>query len=208
MLAGTRHARTPTPDTNPGDALTEAPPPLRSPLLAQLLPELDRLEPRTHVAVTGLPESKFHEIPPDGGWSVAQVFEHLCLANASYLDGPLPQAIARARQRGPSDRPWRPSLFGGWLARALAEGTKPTRSPRAWRVGPRPRDRVVDEFLAGVTRMRAALIEADGLDLGTGLASPVTPLFRMNLGDALRILVVHSHRHLAQAERTRRAVGK
>jgi hypothetical protein len=49
--------------------------------------------------------------------------------------------------------------------------------------------------------------EVDGHDLRVGLTSPLSPLFRMNLGDAFRILVVHSHRHLAQAERTRRAVG-
>ena len=49
---------------------------LRSPMLAQLMPELDRIEPRTRVAVSGLPESGFLEQPPEGGWSIAQVFEH------------------------------------------------------------------------------------------------------------------------------------
>jgi hypothetical protein len=65
----------------------------------------------------------------------------------------------------------------------------------------------VDAFLAGVGRLRGLMREVDGHDLRVGLSSPVSPLFRMNLGDAFRILVVHSHRHLAQAERTRRAVG-
>ena len=86
--------------------------PLRTPMLAQLLGELDRIEPRTRVAVTGLPEAKFREVPPDGGWSVAQVFEHLCVANESYLDGPLGPAVAKARAQGPCDRQWRPSFVG------------------------------------------------------------------------------------------------
>jgi hypothetical protein len=159
------------------------------------------------VAVTGLPEAKFREVPPDGGWSVAQVFEHLCLVNASYLDGPLGPALARARARGPSARTWRPSLIGGWLAGALIEGAKPLPSPKLFRAGPTPRDQVVDAFLAGVERTRTLMHEADGLDLRVGFASPVSPLIRLNLGDAFRILVVHAHRHLAQAERTRRAVG-
>lgn len=181
--------------------------PMRTPMLAQLAGELDRIEPRTRVAVTGLPEGKFREVPPDGGWSVAQVFEHLCLANDSYLDGPLIPAIARAKARGPSSRAWRPSLVGGWLTGMLIEGAKPMPAPRPYRVGPAPRAQVVDAFLGGIARLRAHLLEVDGHDLTIGLASPVSPLIRLNLGDAFRILVVHSHRHLAQAERTRRAVG-
>ncbi len=187
--------------------MTTAAPGLRSPMLAQLLVELDRLEPRTRVAVAGLPEAKFREVPPDGGWSVAQVFEHLCLSNRSYLDGPLPQAVAKAVARGHSLRPWKPSFVGGWLTRAQVEGGKPMPTPRIYRVGLEPRPNVVDEFLATVTRLRDLMHEADGFDLGVGFSSPVSPLFRINLGDAFRILVVHGHRHLAQAERARRAVG-
>jgi len=180
---------------------------LRSPMLAQLLVELDRVEPRTRVAVSGLPESKFREMPPDGGWSVAQVFEHLCVANLSYLEGPLPAAIAKAKARGRTERPWKPGFTGGWLTRMLVEGTKPTMTPRLYRVGPVPRANVVDEFLRTMASTRAMMLDADGFDLRVGLASPVTPLIRPNLGDAFRIIVVHAHRHLGQVERTRRAVG-
>jgi len=181
--------------------------PLRSPMLAQLLGELDRIEPRSRVAVAGLPEAKFIEVPPDGGWSVGLVFEHLCRVNDAYLEGPLGPAVARAKARGESERPWRPSFLGRWLTGALVEGGKPMPAPKLFRVGAAPRDHVVDAFLSGVARIRALMLEADGHDLRTGLASPVSPLVRLNLGDAFRILVVHVHRHLGQAERTRRAVG-
>ena len=106
----------------------------KSPMLVQLIPELDRIEPRTRVAVTGLHQSKFHELPPDGGWSVAQVFEHLCRSNLCYLDGPLTAAVAKSVDRGPSEREWRPSLIGGWLAQSLVEGTKPLPTPKLFRV--------------------------------------------------------------------------
>jgi hypothetical protein len=176
-------------------------------MLAQLMPELDRIEPRTRASVAGLPESKFRELPPEGGWSIAQVFEHLCRANLDYLDGPLATAIEKSRARGPSEKPWRPSLAGGWLAGALVEGTKPVPTMKPWRVTGEPRPNVVDAFLATVERLRAAMLQADGHDLGVGFSSPVAPLIRINLGDAFRVLVVHCHRHLAQVERTRRAVG-
>ena len=180
---------------------------LRSPLLAQLMSELDRIEPRARAAVAGLTESKFHERPPDGGWSIAQTFEHLCLSNLSYLEGPIPGALEKARARAASARPWRPSFAGRWLANAMLEGGKPVPTVKSWGVSGEPRPNVVDAFLATVERLRAALLEADGHDLGVGFSSPVAPLLRLNLGDAFRVLVVHAHRHLAQVERTRRAVG-
>jgi hypothetical protein len=176
-------------------------------MLVQLLGELDRIEPRTRVAVTGLPESKFREVPPDGGWSIEQVFEHLCLSNRQYLDGPLPHAVARSVEQGPSIREWRPSFLGGWLTSLLLEGAKPQPTPRSLRVDSTARANVVDEFLRSVAELRKLLFEADGHDLRVGMRSPISPIIRMNIGDAFRILVVHSHRHLAQAERTRRAVG-
>jgi hypothetical protein len=80
-------------------------------------------------------------------------------------------------------------------------------APRPYRVGPQARANVVDEFLGTVRRIGELMRRADGHDLRVGLASPVSPLLRMNVGDAFRILVVHAHRHLAQVERTRRAVG-
>ena len=184
-----------------------ATPPWKSPMLGQLVSELDRIEPRTRVAVTGLPEAKFREVPPDGGWSVAQVFEHLCRANLCYLEGPLPAAVAKAVARGATEREWKPSFVGGWLTQSLVEGTKALPAPRLFRVGPEVRAGVVDEFLASIRRTRELMRQADGHDLRVMFASPVSPLFRINVGDAFRVLVVHSHRHLAQAERTRRSVG-
>jgi len=192
---------------SPGQSAGTRSAPMRSPMLAQLVPELDRIEPRTRVAVAGLPESKFFELPPDGGWSIAQTFEHLCRSNLSYLDGPLPAAIEKARARGASDKAWRPSLAGRLLANANAEGGKAIPTVKSWAVAGEPRANVVDAFLATVERLRSAIVEADGHDLGVGFSSPVAPLIRLNLGDALRVLVVHCHRHLAQVERTRRAVG-
>ena len=89
----------------------------------------------------------------------------------------------------------------------MVEGGKAVPSPKPWRIAGEPRPGVVDAFLATVERLRAAMLQVDGHDLGVGFASPVSPLIRLNIGDALRLLVVHSHRHLAQVERTRRAVG-
>lgn len=50
------------------------------------------------------------------------------------------------------------------------------------------------------------LTEASGIDWrGVRMRSPVTRLVRMNLGDALTVLVVQAERHAAQIERVKKA---
>ncbi len=178
---------------------------VQDPHLRATLVSLDQLSPRAEAALAGLPAAAFVACPPGGGWSIAQVFEHLCVADAGYVDQALPRALDRARARRP--RPWRPSWLGGWLRTALANPNQRLPAPKAWQVGPQVRPDVVPAWRAGVQRLRALVEGADGADLRTGLSSPVAWFVRLNLGDALAIPVVHGHRHMAQVERTRRALG-
>lgn len=175
---------------------------------AQARGRMAEIEPRTQRALAGLSATHFTTVPPDAGWSVAQVFEHLCVANADYLEHTLPEGVAKARQSRHGTRDWKPSLLGGLLIASMRE-TSRTRlpSPKPWRVGRAVRTEVVKGFLAGIAQLREHVRELDGSDLRVGVASPLSPLLRMNIGDACVILVEHTHRHLAQVERTRRAVG-
>lgn len=178
------------------------------PHLGSVLADLDRLEPRATALLDGLDDARFRANPPSGGWSIARIFEHLCIADASYVEGCLPKALAKARAR--RDRPrseWRPSLIGGLLRRALANLQKKLPAPRIYRVGQEVRPDVVQAWRRGVRALREHVLAADGLDLNTRLSSPVKWWIRLNLGDALAIPVVHGHRHLAQVERTRAALG-
>ena len=178
------------------------------PLLARVLPDLDRIEPRARAAVAGISDAHFRARPPEGGWSMAEIFEHLCVSDGGYVDGRIPTALAKARSRGHQSRPHRPSFFGGMLARMLDEAnTKKLPAPRIYRQFTAVRPDVVEQYLAATRRLREQLLAADGLDLGTGLSSLISPLVRLNLGDVFVILVTHAHRHLGQVERTRRAVG-
>lgn len=139
--------------------------------------------------------------PPDGGWSIAQVFEHLLSSDGSYL--PEMRRMIEAGKRG--DTPWKPSFFGGWLARSLApSATRKLPTARRWRPGPEARAHVIDEYI----KLREELIEiierARGVDLRYNrMRSPVARLISLNLGDAINILVVHTQRHLQQIARIR-----
>ena len=159
-------------------------------------------------AIANLSETHFRATPPTGGWSVAQVFEHLCLSGDAYVDRAIPEALERARSRGSAGRPYRTSLVGGLLIGAMRESNRHRLpSPKPWRAGPQVRPEVVQHFLAGVERLGPLLDDAERTDPCTSIASPASALLRMHLGDAFVILAEHAHRHLAQVERTRRAVG-
>ena len=178
---------------------------LRDAHLAALAGRLAALEPRTRAAVAGLAAGPLAATPPGRGWSVGQVFEHLCRGNEAYLV-PMAAAVAAARRRGGAPRPHRPSFFGGLLLKAIAE-SNPRRLPTTPRMTPLAvREDVVEAFLGTLARIDALAREADGADLRTGMWSPLGPI-RLNLGDAFAILVAHAERHLGQAERTRRALG-
>jgi hypothetical protein len=178
--------------------------PYRDPLLASLGKRIDVLRRRTGVVIATLRPELFLRIPPGGGWSVGEVFEHMCVANASYTL-PIERAIAKALTRSGAPRAHRHTLGGSFLIRALGPGNRRLPSPKPYRPL-EPRDGVVGAFLASLDTCESLMHEADGHDLRVMLASPVMPLLRMNLGEAFEVGVVHSERHLVQIERTRKVV--
>jgi hypothetical protein len=139
--------------------------------------------------------------PPSGGWSASQVFEHLCVANDSYLDvlrGVIERAPASSEAASAA---WRPSLMGGLLTRSMVSPRK-LPAPKQWRPSPTPRPNVIAAFMER-QREIVALIERSTKSRWqrVRLASPVSSLIRMNVGDAFTILVRHEERHFAQLDR-------
>ena len=145
--------------------------------------------------------------PPEGGWSIAEVLEHLCISNDDYLAKLRPLlsggGARRAAVAGAGAGGWRPSLFGGFLARSLQSPRK-LPAPKIWRIDRAPRPGVLDEFLAREREIARLLRASTDFDWRrTRLASPVSRLIRLNLGDAFAVLAVHSARHAGQIERVR-----
>lgn len=139
--------------------------------------------------------------PPDGGWSIAQVIEHLIITEQSYIDALEPllaQPPARVVQEA-----WRPSFVGGLLTRSQMPNSKrKLTTPRIWRPAPEPRAHVIEEYIAVRKRLAQLMARADGYDLRrTKVSSPAAKWIRMNLGDAFMTLIVHTQRHLQQIRR-------
>jgi hypothetical protein len=172
--------------------------------LAALATRIETVRERTLRLVSWESAESMARRPARGGWSAAEVFEHLCVANVSY-DLPVERAIVRTRTRAGTPRPFRSTMGGSFLIRALTPGSRAVPTLKPYFPGA-PRKRVVEAFLASMDAIEARMHEADGLDLRVMLTSPVMPLLRMNLGEAFEVAVVHAERHLGQIERTLKAL--
>jgi DinB family protein len=138
--------------------------------------------------------------PPAGGWSVGQIFEHLCVANDSYLVV-LRRLVPDSRTGfGTANTLWKPSLAGRLLIHSM-ESPRKLSAPKIWRPGPRPRPNVISEFLLRQRELEELIARSLAYDWRRHrLASPASPLIRMNLGDAFTVLVRHEQRHFAQID--------
>ena len=181
-------------------------------LADRILRELAGADARIGRAAGGLAPLQLQWRPPEGGWGIGDVLEHLVASHDDYLvrlralvrqgDG-----AARAAVAGGGPDGWKPSLMGGLLARSMRAPRK-VKAPKIWRPVSEPGADALDRFLAR-DRELADLLRAS-LDLDwrrTRLSSPVSRLIRMNLGDAFDVAAAHVTRHAGQIERVRAHVA-
>jgi hypothetical protein len=181
---------------------------LQSDRIEDLRGRLRRLRESTEEYRRIVPPGDHDRRPPEGGWSIAQVFEHLCLADDSYLNAM--ESVIQSARPAPAEpgAGWRPSFIGGLMVRSFRSPRKMlVKAPRIYRPGPVPRPNVIDAYLERNRRTLDLLEGAAGLRWQKlRLVSPVTPLVRMNLGDGFEIIVTHAERHFRQIERIRQTV--
>lgn len=141
--------------------------------------------------------------PPDGGWSVGHVLEHLCVTSELY-EPPLRALLRGARPDAAAPlREWKPTLIGGFMARSFERPTK-LPSPKSMVPAASPRGGVAEAFLTHLDAQARLLDDASSHDWRRlRMASPAVPLPLkvFNLGDVFTILVVHAERHTRQIER-------
>lgn len=183
--------------------MLSAPPATQDPEIAHLLERVTRASERARALADGLSEAQLRWTPPSGGWGVGQVLEHLVVSGSLYLErmrGAVEGAAAKGKPRG---RGWKPSLLGRFLVSGLDPSSqRKLPAPKVFRPASEPRPDVLGAFLGAQDELVDLLRRADGYDVSRiRMASPVSPLLRVNLGDAFRILAVHAERHLGQAER-------
>ena len=141
--------------------------------------------------------------PPDGGWSVGHVLEHLCVTSDLY-EPPIRALLQHSRPDAAAPlREWKPMFVGGFMVRSFERPAKlPT--PRSMAPAATPRGGVVEHWLARLDTQARLLDDASGYDWRRlRMRSPAVklPLKLFNLGDVFSILVSHAERHARQMER-------
>jgi hypothetical protein len=169
---------------------------------AALIRDIRAVDARAIELQESMDKAAFEWIPPEGGWSVGQVFEHLCVANDDYLKviRPLVARLPSSPARAADGSLWRSSFAGGFLTRSMVSPRK-LPAPKVWKPGPSPRPNVIGEFLARDREIVQLIERSSAHDWNRiRLASPVSSLIRMNIGDAFTIIVRHAERHVRQIE--------
>lgn len=197
--------------------------------LLTLLREIDANREEAVALASGLTPPQLWWRPEEDRWSVGECLDHLVRTGEAYLVV-LDEAIdAGWEKRRTGHPPFRRSLLGRWIARALEPppGLK-VRAPS--RIRPRrpeepgagiestpesteeeagPGDEgPLPRFLALRARLARRLGDAKGLDAGrVKVRSPFIPLLRVDLVSAFRVVVAHERRHLWQARRVKEEPG-
>jgi hypothetical protein len=161
---------------------------------------LDTLDARIRAMAEALPRERWTTRRADGGWSIGELLEHLCLANADYLR-PMRVLVGAGAPARSGDGRWRASLMGGILRRSM-ESTRRLPAPRQIRPGPEARAGVVDALVGTHDEVRDLMTRAAALDWRRlRMSSPWARLVRLNFGDACLVILRHGERHTTQAER-------
>jgi hypothetical protein len=144
----------------------------------------------------------------DGGWSAAQVLEHLVLGSESYLAVMRQRVEASAVSPGGPAPVWRPRVGGRLLVRSM-ESPRRLPAPRVLRPGPLPRPHAVEAFTGELRELDALLVRAEAMPWnGIRFGSPVSAWFRLNFGDGCLILITHAERHFGQIDRVLEEAGR
>jgi hypothetical protein len=160
-----------------------------------------------------LPIEQLRQKPANGGWSIVECLQHLNLAERFYIRNLQHKTDAlTVGQPHPTDQP----LESDWVGKLLIQIVDPkskTKFPAPGLVRPRPATDldpadVMNQFVALQTTLLGLLDKAVYADWNR---DKIPTLFgnwlKIRLGDALRMLVAHSERHINQAMRVKAEMG-
>jgi hypothetical protein len=172
---------------------------LRDPHLSELHGQINGIKDHARQVAGGLSAGQLKWRPTRRSWSVGECLEHLVVVADLYYDRI--EELLKNEHKSQSPPAWRPSFIGRVLIKSVTTSRRLKR-PKPFAPPPEPRADILQTFLESQDRLAELMRKADGVNLsGAKLSSPVSRLFRLNLGDCFTVLVLHSKRHLRQAAR-------
>ena len=172
------------------------------PELAEYRRQFEAIKQDVQDLVAGLTDEQLNWHAQPGVWSIAECLSHLTVTGTLYLPQ-IESKINEARTRQLFNQgPFRHSFIGNWFVRSLEPPVKRKfRAPKKFVPTPdQPLAKVLPEFLSVQESFLHFLKEANGLHLARiKVASPVTSLLRLTLGQSFALTTAHERRHLWQA---------
>ena len=156
--------------------------------------------------LAGLTEAQFNWRPTPGHWSIAECLDHLTVTNRELIEG-IKKSISDARAKGLTGRgPFRHGWIGNMFVRSLEPPVKMKfKAPKIFK--PRPDqslEATVRDFFSTQDEVLRLIEEANGVNLARAkVASPVTRLMKLSLGQVFGLIITHNRRHLWQARQVK-----
>lgn len=172
----------------------------------QLIESLENeIEKHLQIAIhtfQNLNEAVLLEIPENGGWNIAQCFEHLNSYGRYYL----PQINAGLSKH--MDNPQKKSFKSSWLGSYFTKMMLPanTRKYKAFKdhipAVSLDAHKVLAEFIEQQETLLNYIKQARNADLDKiRIPISIAKWVRLKLGDVFQFIIAHDERHIQQAQR-------
>lgn len=171
----------------------------------KLLQELENITQANIEAAVGflkLSEQQLNFKAATGTWSILECLEHLNRYSSFYLPE-LRKHLSATSDAAKLE--FKSGLWGNYLVKMVIpkEGGKKMKTfPAMDPSGSKLDKAVVTQFLENQNELLQIIEVAKSADLNrAGIPVTFTKLIKLKLGDALRIMAYHNHRHVRQAQR-------
>ncbi|MDZ4859417.1 MAG: DinB family protein [Candidatus Hydrogenedentes bacterium] len=161
---------------------------------------------RIDVLIAGLTFETFNQRPASGGWSIAEVVDHLCILGEMLLpriDVAIDEAGVRGwRGNGPFRYPFLSRLFIKSVGPLTPNKRGKMKAPKIFAPSTdQALDGLVERFRALQDKLVVRCRAADGINLRKpSFASPASPLIRVRLGAWIEAIAMHQLRHFQQID--------
>ncbi|RMH73686.1 MAG: DinB family protein [Gemmatimonadetes bacterium] len=174
---------------------------VKNPHLQQIYTGLEHIKTEMDVFLKTLNLPQLCWKPTPEKWSIADCLDHLLITDTLYFEK-LNAAIEYAKQHNIREKTaYKPTLVGAFFVKAVQPGSRvKLKAPSLFKLSTEPAQ-VPAKFIAHESQFQQIIETLDGLDINRlKISTPLTPLIRFSVGDAVHMLYVHQQRHIQQAQ--------
>jgi len=169
--------------------------------IQRLRRDAEEIQERVIAGFGDLTDEQLTWQPTEGGWNVVECLEHLSLTNEKYAEA-IEAGLSAAPSRGGAGS-FKPGPFAARFIAMLQPGKGRYKAPRSFQPdGPTVGPEAYDRFLDVHGRIGELIERMSAVDLTrTRVRNPLMSLLKYRAGDAMDVVLVHSKRHVLQAEK-------